>query len=139
MHHRPIFVNCVLPGGPSTYSFFFILISIHYHYSLYPISDGLASSHIVMCMMMDIFYFAELQLYREDIPTCSELCVCEFGRLEVATCTVLECLETTHCYVKTEDEYAHLQPTYIAHRGNCKCYAGRFICEKPPPGKCVPS
>ncbi|OXA44144.1 GDNF family receptor alpha-3 [Folsomia candida] len=73
------------------------------------------------------------RLYRDDIPTCSELCMCELGRPEAAICTVLECLEIKHCYVKTEDEYIHLQPTYIAHRGKCLCYSGRFICEKPAP------
>lgn len=81
-----------------------------------------------------LFSCISLQLYREDKPTCSELCVCSPGG--PASCSVLQCLKASSCESRRREvTYLHNQPHYIAHRGNCTCYAGRFICEKPPHGK----
>ncbi|CAL8109863.1 unnamed protein product [Orchesella dallaii] len=71
------------------------------------------------------------RLYREEQPSCSELCACSLGGEQAAICAVLDCLETKPCPSRVGDVWHHGAPKYIAHRGACICYAGRFICEKP--------
>lgn len=61
--------------------------------------------------------------------------MCGLGGSEAAICAVLDCLETKSCPSRVGDVWHHGAPKYIAHRGKCICYAGRFICEKPDKGK----
>ncbi|CAG7726201.1 unnamed protein product [Allacma fusca] len=77
------------------------------------------------------------RLYRDDEPSCSELCLCMQG--EPPSCVALDCLDTRSCEDNTKNNpsqvtYLHRQPTYFAYRGHCVCYAGDFICEKPAAG-----
>lgn len=69
------------------------------------------------------------RLYKHDDPECSELCECNMG--EVLSCKVLECIERDACNGELAF-YSHNSPFYQAHRGQCLCYSGSFVCSKPP-------
>ena len=74
------------------------------------------------------FFF---QLYKYDDPDCSELCECQIGKK--LTCKVLDCIAKDACNTGVAF-YSHASPFYRAHRGQCLCYSGSFVCSKPPKG-----
>ena len=78
-----------------------------------------------------IFKFYFFQLYKYDDPDCSELCECRMGKR--LTCKVLECIAKDACNTGVAF-YSHASPFYRAHRGQCLCYSGSFVCSKPPKG-----
>ena len=75
-----------------------------------------------------LFFF---QLYKYDDPDCSELCECHMGKK--LTCKVLKCIAKDACNTGVAF-YSHASPFYRAHRGQCLCYSGAFVCSKPPKG-----
>lgn len=71
---------------------------------------------------------SSIRLYKEGDEDCSELCFCEVP--EQTRCKVLDCVESRPC----ETSYAvynHNAPAYQAYRGECICYTGDFICQRP--------
>lgn len=77
----------------------------------------------------DFFFF--FQLHSLEDNSCSEVCHCKAG--ESLTCQTI-CVEIEPC--ETEIAYYHHEsPAYIAFRGRCMCYVGRFICMRPKMGK----
>ncbi|VVC33180.1 GDNF/GAS1 [Cinara cedri] len=71
-----------------------------------------------------------VRLHSLEDNSCSEVCHCKAG--ESLTCQTI-CVEVEAC----ESEiayYHHDSPAYIAFRGRCVCYAGRFICMRPKMG-----
>ncbi|XP_070001099.1 uncharacterized protein [Penaeus vannamei] len=76
------------------------------------------------------------RLYKDK--DCSEFCHCRstdshHGEPE-ATCYTLTCIDTKSCNT-SHATFPHTMPHYLAYRGNCVCYAGKFICQKPEPGE----
>jgi len=69
------------------------------------------------------------RLYKYDDPDCSELCECHMGKK--LTCKVLKCIAKDACNTGVAF-YSHASPFYRAHRGQCLCYSGAFVCSKPP-------
>lgn len=69
------------------------------------------------------------RLYKYDDPDCSELCECQIGKK--LTCKVLDCIAKDACNTGVAF-YSHASPFYRAHRGQCLCYSGSFVCSKPP-------
>ncbi|XP_069951762.1 uncharacterized protein [Cherax quadricarinatus] len=66
---------------------------------------------------------------------CSELCQCHSAdedREPQASCITLACMDNKSCNT-TQAHYPHTAPYYLAYRGNCVCYGGNFICQKPDP------
>ncbi|XP_042868218.1 uncharacterized protein LOC122250711 isoform X2 [Penaeus japonicus] len=76
------------------------------------------------------------RLYKDK--ECSDLCHCRRADTRhgdpKATCTTLTCIDTKSCNT-THATFLHTMPHYLAYRGNCVCYAGKFICQKPDPGE----
>ncbi|KAG7176265.1 hypothetical protein Hamer_G009043 [Homarus americanus] len=96
------------------------------------------------------------KLYKEGDQDCSELCYCERHnhtkcKVSVAVplpsdCSitrplkhpdllppqVLECVENKPCETNFA-VYNHNAPAYQAYRGECICYSGDFICQRPKP------
>ena len=70
--------------------------------------------------------------YKVSDPSCSELCQCHIG--EQLVCNVLDCITAVHCETNFA-VYAHATPAFQAHRGECMCYSGFFICVRPAKGK----
>ncbi|CAL4092759.1 unnamed protein product, partial [Meganyctiphanes norvegica] len=71
--------------------------------------------------------------YNESDCT-STFCHCrearnKFGALE-ADCTTLDCIPKTPCNGTTA-LFPHAAPAYLAGRGQCRCYSGTFICQRP--------
>ncbi|MPC52851.1 hypothetical protein E2C01_046730 [Portunus trituberculatus] len=58
----------------------------------------------------------------------------ERGQEPEANCITLSCVENKTCQTNRA-LYPHNSPYYLAYRGVCVCYAGKFICQKPEPGK----
>ncbi|XP_050694108.1 uncharacterized protein LOC126984453 isoform X2 [Eriocheir sinensis] len=76
------------------------------------------------------------RLFKGD-SDCSELCTCpEIGRGNEpeAKCIALSCMQNKACNTSRAN-YPHTAPYYLAFRGVCLCYGGRFICQKPEPGE----
>lgn len=71
-------------------------------------------------------------MYKYDDPDCSEVCECQIGKR--LTCKVLDCIAKDACNTGVAF-YSHASPFYRAHRGQCLCYSGSFVCSKPPKGK----
>ncbi|KAK8379344.1 hypothetical protein O3P69_019320 [Scylla paramamosain] len=68
---------------------------------------------------------------------CSQLCKCpvsDRGQEPEANCITLSCVENKTCQT-SRALYPHNTPYYLAYRGVCVCYAGKFICQKPEPGE----
>uniref|UniRef100_A0A2S2NAC9 GDNF family receptor alpha-3 n=1 Tax=Schizaphis graminum TaxID=13262 RepID=A0A2S2NAC9_SCHGA len=71
-----------------------------------------------------------IRLHSLEDNSCSEVCHCKTG--ESLTCQTI-CVEVEPC--ETEIAYYHHEsPAYIAFRGRCVCYVGRFICMRPKMG-----
>nr|XP_053634246.1 LOW QUALITY PROTEIN: uncharacterized protein LOC128689793 [Cherax quadricarinatus] len=71
---------------------------------------------------------SSMRLYKEGDEDCSELCFCDLE--EQTKCMVLECMENRPCET-TFAVYNHNAPAYQAYRGECICYSGDFICQRP--------
>ncbi|XP_025421932.1 uncharacterized protein LOC112691756 [Sipha flava] len=71
-----------------------------------------------------------IRLHSLEDNSCSEVCHCK--SVESLTCQTI-CVEVEPC--ETEIAYYHHEsPAYIAFRGRCVCYVGRFICMRPKMG-----
>ncbi|XP_071513934.1 uncharacterized protein [Panulirus ornatus] len=73
------------------------------------------------------------RLYKDS--DCSELCHCKAvnrGKEPEASCITLTCIDSKSCNT-TQALYPHAAPYYLAYRGECICYSGNFICQKPNP------
>ncbi|XP_050527441.1 uncharacterized protein LOC126897695 [Daktulosphaira vitifoliae] len=68
-----------------------------------------------------------IRLHSLEDNSCSEVCHCKPG--ESLTCQTI-CVETEPCETEIAF-YHHESPAYIAFRGRCICYVGRFICMRP--------
>ncbi|XP_050426715.1 uncharacterized protein LOC126837037 [Adelges cooleyi] len=68
-----------------------------------------------------------IRLHSLEDNSCSEVCNCKIG--ESLTCQTV-CVEVEPCHTEIAF-YHHESPAYIAFRGRCICYVGRFICMRP--------
>merc|ERR1719188_1771664 len=74
------------------------------------------------------------RLYKYDDPDCSELCECQMGK--ELKCKILKCIPKDACNTGVAF-YSHASPFYRAHRGQCLCYSGSFVCSKPSKGNFI--
>ncbi|MPC12178.1 hypothetical protein E2C01_004856 [Portunus trituberculatus] len=70
----------------------------------------------------------KIRLYDGSTTDCSTLCVCQrHGQMQ---CMVLECTKEKACET-TSGVYNHNSPAYQVSRGDCICYSGDFVCQRP--------
>ncbi|KAK8404031.1 hypothetical protein O3P69_000238 [Scylla paramamosain] len=70
----------------------------------------------------------KIRLYDGRTTDCSTLCICQqHGQMQ---CMVLECTKEKACET-TSAVYNHNSPAYQVSRGDCICYSGDFVCQRP--------